>query len=278
VADDVVGGTELLMNTEAADRLGVVDDTRIVVWGASSRAAIDWALANRGVTTRRETRIVRSWDAPSPDGTLSTARTKELLGEFAYQVTSTGAVNQDAAWQATYLPSGRELLNASIPIRARCHHTVAADLRAALAEVAAAGLAAAIDVANANTYGGCHNARFNRISGELGYLSRHSWAMALDTNTVTNCQGCVPKMNCDVVRIFRRHGFAWGGNFLRPDGMHFEWVGEPRDQISTPVAYCPNTGAFGRAGDDGGSAPADSRELLFADQTLAVAHDHVHEP
>jgi len=23
----------------------------------------------------------------------------------------------------------------------------------------------------------------------------------------------------------QRHGFAWGGRFLRPDGGHFEWVG-----------------------------------------------------
>ena len=96
--------------------------------------------------------------------------------------------------------------------------------------MAAAGLAGAIDVTNANTYGGCHYPRFNRIGGELGFLSRHSWGMALDTNTVSNCQGCVPQMNCEVVRIFRRHNFAWGGNFLVPDGMHFEWVGERRDQ------------------------------------------------
>ena len=64
--------------------------------------------------------------------------------------------------------------------------------------------------------------------------------MAFDINTVTNCQGCRPRMDCDVVRIFRKHGFAWGGNFRRPDGMHFEWVGSPRDQIPYPSTYCPN--------------------------------------
>jgi hypothetical protein len=64
--------------------------------------------------------------------------------------------------------------------------------------------------------------------------------MAFDINTATNAQGAVPQMNCDVVRIFRKHGFAWGGNFLMPDGMHFEYVGEPRHNIDYPSTYCPN--------------------------------------
>ena len=41
------------------------------------------------------------------------------------------------------------------------------------------------------------------------------------------------------MRIFRKHGFAWGGNFLIPDGMHFEWVGERRRQDQLPVALLP---------------------------------------
>jgi hypothetical protein len=273
-ADEVVGGTELLMTTELGERLGIVRDGRMVIYGFESRQAIDQALARRGLTTRRETRIVRSWDAPSPDATLGMAATKELLGEFEYRITSTGAVVQEPAWQAANLPAGREVLSPQIPIRARCHLGIVDDLRAALDEVAAAGLGGAIEVANANAYGGCHYPRFNRIGGELGYLSRHSWGMALDTNTVSNCQGCVPKMDCRVVRIFRRHGFAWGGNFLRPDGMHFEWVGERRDTVTTPVRYCPNPATDGRSG----SEPGDSRALLYDDVTLAVTHDHDHGP
>ena len=273
--DDVIGGTELLMTDRGGGSVGVTADTRVVIWGFSSRDAINQALAARGVVSRRETRIVRSWDPMSPDSTLSTAETKQLLGEFAFALTPTGGVIQDSAWQAANLPAGRELLSTQIPIRARCHNRVAGDLGAALAEVAAAGLGWAIDVTNANTYGGCHNARFNRISGELGFLSRHAWAMALDTNTVTNCQGCIPRMNCDVVRIFRKHNFAWGGNFLRPDGMHFEWVGERRDLVNGPAQYCPNIVSFGASAEsEPGSQP--SRELLFGDQTMAVSHDHAH--
>ena len=117
---------------------------------------------------------------------------------------------------------------------------IQADLRAALNDVVNAGLAGQIDVANANRYGGCFNARFNRVTGNLGVLSRHSWGAPIDMNTTTNAQGSLPQMNCDVVRIFRRHNFAWGGNFVTPDGMHFEWVGEQRDQYQYPSRYCPN--------------------------------------
>jgi hypothetical protein len=98
-------------------------------------------------------------------------------------------------------------------------------------------LAGQIDVANTNAYGGCFAPRYSRTSG---FLSRHTYAMALDLNTTSNCLGCTPRLHCDVVRIFRKHGFAWGGNFRVPDGMHFEWVGQPRDQIPYPSTYCPN--------------------------------------
>jgi hypothetical protein len=89
-------------------------------------------------------------------------------------------------------------------------------------------------------------------------------------NTVSNCQGCTPHMNCDVVRIFRRHGFAWGGNWRTPDGMHFEWVGEPRDQISYPSRFCPNNAGGAPLSNDsnGDSNGADvaeiGREVLIA--------------
>jgi hypothetical protein len=64
--------------------------------------------------------------------------------------------------------------------------------------------------------------------------------VAIDMNTVQNPEGAPPTMNCDVVRIFRKWGFAWGGNFIQGDGMHFEYVGERRDQWAYPSRYCPN--------------------------------------
>ena len=235
-----IGGTELLMTPEAAARLGVVDDTQMVVWNIRSRSAFDAAVDQAGLTGRPNTRVNRSWDLRSPDDTLSTARAKAALGEPWYRVVAGDTIEMHPAWMQNNLPPSRILLSSAIPIRARCHVAVSGALGAALDEIAAAGLGAHIDVGNTNTYGGCFNPRYSRLSG---FLSRHSYAMALDINTTSNCQGCVPQMNCDVVRTFRKHGFAWGGNFRMPDGMHFEWVGQPRDQVSYPSKYCPNTGA-----------------------------------
>jgi D-alanyl-D-alanine carboxypeptidase len=248
--DARVGGAELLMSPEGADRLGITDLSRALLWNPSSRAAMDAALAANGLVST-SIRIRRSWDPPDPDDTLGMARTKALLGEFSYRVNSDGTVSQDDAWVSASLPPGRVLLNDVIPISARCHNIVDPALRAALAEVAAAGLGGTINVGDANTTGGCHVARFNRLTPDnsLGFLSRHSWGMALDTNTQGSCQGCVPDFSktaagCTTVRIFRKYGFAWGGNFLTPDGMHFEYVGERRDLQAYPSRFCPNPAAL----------------------------------
>ena len=272
--DARVGGAEFLMSNDAADRLGITELRRALLWNPSSRAAMDSALsANALVST--SIRIRRSWDPPDPDDTIGMARTKALLGEFAYRVNSNGSVSQDAAWVAASLPATRVLLNESIRIRARCHTVVAPALRNALAEIAEKRVGGVIDVTNSNTYGGCHLARFNRLTpgSTLGFLSRHSWGMAFDTNTVGSCQGCAPPDfatrpgGCTAVQIFRKHGFAWGGNFLTPDGMHFEYVGERRDLLPYPSRWCRNTGAVALVEQDAGI------DTFFADDGLTVG-DH----
>ena len=244
--DERVGGAELLMSPSAADRLGITDLRRAILWNPSSQAAMNSALFGNGLVST-SIRIRRSWDPPDPDNTIGMARTKALLGEFAYRVNSNGSVSQDSAWQAASLPSGRREIG--LGIRARCHLVVEPALKAALAEAAMRGVSWTINVGDANLAGGCHYPRFNRLTpnSSLGFLSRHSWGMALDTNTRGSCQGCIPDFSrttagCTVVQIFRKYGFAWGGNFLTPDGMHFEYVGQRRDLLPYPSRFCANTG------------------------------------
>ena len=266
--DAEVGGTEIVMSTAQADLLGATIPTSVLIYGQFDRAALDAALAARGLSTDPKIRVRRSWDPIDPDGTIGLAKTKKLLGELAYSLTPSGAMLVDSAWQAAYIP-GREPYPTGI--RAACNNSIKADLAAALQAVVDAGLAGSIDVNNANTFGGCFGPRFTRIVGtQLGTLSRHTWGQALDTNTVSNCQGCVPQMDCRVVRIFRAHNFAWGGNFINPDGMHFEWVGEPRNTYQYPSRYCPNVPG---GGIQSFALTRDSRGVMFADDGWALAGD-----
>ena len=62
------------------------------------------------------------------------------------------------------------------------------------------------------------------------------------------------------MRIFRRHGFAWGGNFLTPDGMHFEWVGEDRSKISYLPLLPERRGAQAAAAEVVPSGPVSMQE------------------
>jgi hypothetical protein len=52
-------------------------------------------------------------------------------------------------------------------------------------------------------------------------LSAHSWGIAIDVNASSNRLGQKPTLSAGFVAAFTRAGFAWGGNFHRPDGMHF---------------------------------------------------------
>ncbi len=268
IDDEITGGTELLITPEGAQRLGLRRKSSVVMWGFASRADIDRALADNGLEST-SIRIRRSWDALDPDSGLGMAETKEVLGEFAYRVNSDGSVTQEFAWQAANLPPGRR--DVGIGIRARCHLVIEPALRDAFAEIASVGAQTAFDVGDANSAGGCHNPRFNRLadSPTIGFLSRHSWAMAIDTNTRGSCQGCAPPDfatrpgGCTAVRILRKHGFAWGGNYLTPDGMHFEYVGEPQDQLPYPSRYCPNI-------VDGNALVVTQRATLFDDAGLVA--------
>jgi hypothetical protein len=275
VADAVTGGTEILMPPEAADRIALSRLSRVVMWGFDSRASINSRLAAQGLVST-SIRIRRSWDARDPDLTLGMAQTKEQLGEFSYRVNANGSVTQDAAWRAN-ITSGSI---GQLKLYTGCHKTVRVSLQAAMNEVIASGLEYTINYSNANSAGGCYYPRFNRLTpnSRLGFLSRHSWGQAIDTNTIGSCQGCAPPdMHCGTVRIFRKHGFAWGGNFLTPDGMHFEWVGEQRDHLPYPSRFCSNPGssALDDPAADDGSAPLPieetGRATLFAHDGLDQA-------
>jgi hypothetical protein len=265
VAPDEEVGAELLIPPAIAAAIGLDRPSSVLIWGFRSRPEIDQALAAAGLVNST-TRIRHSWDPPDPDATLSYADLKPGLGEFAY-AGSGESITLEPGWFESHISR----VNLPVGIRSWCHKVVTPGLQGALNEVAAAGLTGAVDVVNTNTFGGCFHAHEVTPLGSStgGFLSRHSWAMAIDMNTVQNPEGSPPTMNCDVVRIFRKWGFAWGGNFLQGDGMHFEYVGQRRDQLAYPSRYCPNIVTTVTPSSVPAAPGTDARARVFA---VEVSH------
>ncbi len=238
VPDRFVDWGDFYMTDTTARVLGDMKISRVMVTGMSSSKSVIAAWKAKRFPIGSQFRLRTSWDRVNPDGTLGTATTKRLLGELIYKPTTGSSMLVDATWATKNIVWKK--VYQGINLANNCHKTVAAALQNALTEIKAAGLSNAIDVRNSNRYGGCFVGRYNRFGGVFGSPSRHAWGMAFDINTATNPQGGVPQMNCSVVRIFRKWGFAWGGNFWPTDGMHFEYVGERRDQCGYPSTYCPN--------------------------------------
>ncbi len=98
-----------------------------------------------------------------------------------------------------------------------CHKLLVSVFQKVFEEIVLSGLTEEI-----KTFDGCFNIR--KIRGSRTTMSLHSWAIAIDLNYKGNELGNAnPEMHPEVIAIFEKHGFYWGGNFKRPDGMHFEY-------------------------------------------------------
>lgn len=111
----------------------------------------------------------------------------------------------------------------------RCHRLVAAPLRRALEELADGGLGHLI-----NTFDGCFEPRHTRWDPKRR-LSRHSWGIAVDVNARLFPYCSTAKQDRRLVAAFGRQGFAWGGEWRRPDPMHFEMAELPEAKSSISI-------------------------------------------
>jgi hypothetical protein len=146
----------------------------------------------------------------------------KIFGDIRAFIRVDGTIRPE--WERTYLASAR--LPSRLPLSwdpvtkvstIRCHVLLVRQFEGVFQAVHDAGFWPAV-----HDYGGCYNFRPQR--GSSGRLSLHAWGIAVDLNTTTNMLGETGDMSPDVIRIFEEQGFVWGGNFSRPDGMHFQFA------------------------------------------------------
>lgn len=189
---------------------------------AGDRAAVERAVeglmpAGQPLQTRLEGEnpFLRYGDAVLPQLLV-----KETFGEFAARPLSDGSIDIERSW------TRRNVRAREVPIlgRVTCHRVLFPQLEEALRDIQRQGLAHLI---HPRQYSGCFSARFIG-SDPGGRLSHHSWGMAIDINAEENPFGTKGNMDMRVVDVFEdRWGFTWGGRWIVPDAMHFEWIKFP---------------------------------------------------
>jgi hypothetical protein len=220
VPDAAIGANEAFVSMRTADRLGLRTERYVLVdpkpGTARGRLAVrirdllsgDVSLRIRGPG---ETPYFRQGDAVLPQ-----VRMKQLFGEFAARPEPGGYLAIDPGWTSQHIVTTRLPLLGEV----RCNRAIVPQLRGALSEIEASGLG---HLVNPRQFGGCFSPRFvNRIPN--AGLSHHAWGTAVDINVAANPFGRPPTQDRRLVAIFERWGFTWGGRFLIPDGMHFDFI------------------------------------------------------
>ena len=154
------------------------------------------------------------------DAVLPQLIVKSVFGEFAAAPTPEGFLTVDPAWKKANIGTARVPLLGTVT----CHRAVFPQLKRALRRAVTANLSFAVD---ASDFGGCYSPRFiNR--NPSGRISHHSWGIAVDINVAENAYGTKADQDLRLVRVMEQSGFTWGGRWVVPDGMHFEWAHFPQ--------------------------------------------------
>ena len=222
VAPDVaVGAHEVVVSSRRGAALGITEPSYLLARlrpGRSASAAV--ALIRRIAGPSLRVRVRSASQTPylrQADGVLPPEWEKVYFGEFAARPEGDGSFRLDPAWVRQHVGEARIPLLGTV----RCNRALLDPLRAALGSLQESGLGSLV---RRNDYGGCFVPRAVRGGSSL---SHHTWGAAIDVNVSSNGLGQPPHQDPRLVRAFERAGFVWGGRFLRPDGMHFEF-GCPR--------------------------------------------------
>ena len=200
---------DLVLEDGRAHALGLPQDNALLLTAPAGTDPVVFADDVREVAGSASVDLLQ---VPAPVARLTGGEAAEDLGAFAYRYFADGTIEPDARWVRDNIRTEQ------VPIMGRvtCHRLMLPQLRGALQEVQAAGLAGTL-----KTYDGCYVPRFIERD-PTGSISLHTWGIAIDMDAATNYRGIAGTMDPRVVDIFKRWGFAWGGDWQYTDPMHFE--------------------------------------------------------
>ena len=216
VPDGVVRGAEAVVSTSDGRRLGVVNPRYALLGYRGDPDRVTRAVrARRGAAGRGRVRDIGRAPWAVGGRVLPPVYLKARFGEFSVQAEPGPGVRIDPAWVRRWIAT------ASVPIlgRVTCHRRMVSALRRALGDLERRGLAGLVDPGD---YAGCFAPG---TIGAGGGISHHTWGVAIDLNARANPHGARSRQDPRLVRVMRRHGFAWGGRWPTPDAMHFEYRG-----------------------------------------------------
>lgn len=101
-----------------------------------------------------------------------------------------------------------------VPVKIYCNRDMEKPLLMALSNLHKEGY-----IQELKTWDGCFNIRKKRGGFSA---SLHSWGIAVDINAAWNPFGKPPRLSDGFVKCWKEAGFDWGGEWKRPDGMHFQ--------------------------------------------------------
>jgi hypothetical protein len=224
VPDDVAGWSELLVSRAEGRRLGVLDDRYLLATTTGSpndarflsmiRPLLPGDVPVR-VAAPGEVQYVRVASGSAPPVVL-----KQVFGEFsaAPDPTDPILIRIDPAWISS------RLATRTVPLLGRetCNAAFFPALIRAMKQLQREGLGSLVQ-SNA----GCYNPELLAAT-PTAPPAFHAYGAAIDINAPQNVFGSTPHQDPRLVAVMERWGFNWGGNFLVPDGMHFEYLSPPR--------------------------------------------------
>jgi len=207
-----VPGSDLVVDDATAGALGLSPSTAVLLTAGKGVDPVALAAKVRSVAGAAAEVDLLTAPAANPVAFLTGSRAAKAFGAFSYKYFPDGTIEPDARWVR------ENVRTETLPIMGRvtCHRLMLIQLRGALQDVVDAGLASSL-----TTYDGCYVPRFIERNPENS-ISLHTWGIAIDMDAATNYRGIRGTMNPEVVNIFKRWGFRWGGDWQYTDPMHFE--------------------------------------------------------